>query len=308
MDIEGEFRGVRAALPLRPAHEDGGLNRQEFADGDAAAGLLRILVVFRVVVGVDGLFERGERILVAKPAGHRVVNARGEGIDRNLHGAADGLLAKSLGRRVNGDEAAGVQQLGFERLELRVVHLDTATVHAYLSGDDDRVAHGERPRDVGHVEPGHLEQPCAVVDERFTALCARTEARLRDIDDFSSDRLRRRCRSEVANLAHVAEVVEAPGEEHDGIAHGLDADLRELLRGGLTDAWQAGDGVFEGERFAGPVVIRRPTGANRRCVLLVPSARRGWSCCWTNSRWRSRFGARASCGRERGLEGGNSVF
>ncbi len=224
-------RGVADALPTPLDHPE--LECQEFIEGETSQRRVAARERGREVCLLDGPGDRHE-LLGLRDLRRQILGIRVAGlVERLAHRGAEPDRGQTGGQRIDRHDAAGVEQLGLahlpcEDLELRVVERQAATEMLELAGHDDLRPDVEATLDEAATEPGGVDRTRVVLEPRDRALGPAAETRLDT--DVTDRRLGRHHvpvghEDEVAQLAHLAEVVVAPREVEQQVADVVEVEL-----------------------------------------------------------------------------------
>ena len=221
-------RGIADPLPAPRDHPE--LEGEQLVEGEAAQGGVAVRERVRVVGLLDRPADRHEPFL-REDLGRQVLGV-GEAslVDRLPDGRAQADRGEAARQSVDRDDPAGVEQLRIvdDDLELGVVEGQPAAEVLDLARDHDLGTHEQPAFDEAPSEPGGLDAPCLVLEPRDRPLGAAPEPGLdADVADRRLGRDDRAVRGEaqIADLAHLAQVVVAPGQVEQEIADGIEVEL-----------------------------------------------------------------------------------
>ncbi len=226
--VDGDRHG-RGAGPLSAAGDHPQLERQQLVEGEPAEGVVACLEGQRVVGRFEGRRDAGQAHLAAD-GGRQVLRVGGtRPIERVADGGAEAGSGQPGGEPVDRHDATGEQDLvvALEDLEVRVVEGQLPAEPLDTPGDHDLVVDLEASFDITPAEPGRLDRARLVGQGGDRPLDPAPERgqnhHVRDPD------LRRDHRpglhlAQVAEPGHLAQVVVAPRQEEQQVAHVVDAD------------------------------------------------------------------------------------
>ena len=222
--------GCRIADPLAAAGHHPELQRQELVERETAERGVTVREGRRVVGRLDRLRDRHQPFL-------------GDDLGRHVLGIREARLVERLADRrpeadrreprrqaVDRHDPSGVEQLGVvgDDLELGVVEGQAAPEMLDLARHDDLGADEQPALDEAPPEPGRIDAPGLVLESRDGPLGPAAEARFDPhVPDRRLGRDHRPVRGpgEVADLAHLAQVVVAPRQVEEQVADGVEVEL-----------------------------------------------------------------------------------
>ena len=187
---------------------------------------------FGIVCLLDGARDRDQ----AFGGGDRLGQVFRIGVAGLVEGFADGRpqtdRRQAGGQRVDRHDPAGVQELGLahlarDHLELGVVEGQATAEVLELPGHDHLGADVEPPFDEAAPEPGRVDRARVVLETGDRPLGPTPEARLDpDVTDRRLDghHVAVRYEDEVAELAHLAQVVVPPRQVEEQVADGVEVE------------------------------------------------------------------------------------
>ena len=230
--VESDLRGgVADALATAGDHPE--LEGQELVEGEAAQR--RVPTLERL--GVVGLLDRpGDRHepFVRDDLGRQVLGIGVAGlVERLADGRPQPDRGQAGGQRVDRHDPADVEQLGLphlagDDLELRVVEGQLAAEMLDLAGHDDLAADEQPALDEPAPEPGRVDAAAVVLEPRDGPLRPAAKAGLDpDVADACLGRDDRAVRlpDQVAELAHLAQVVVPPRQVEEQVADRVEVEL-----------------------------------------------------------------------------------
>ena len=222
--------GAAVADPLAAALDHPELERQQLVECEPPER--RVAALERI--GIVGLLDRArdrDQPLRGGDVGGQVFRVGVAGlVERLADGRPQPERGQTGGQRIDRDDPARVEQLGVVRddLELGVVEGQPATEMLDLAGHHDLRADGQPALDEAAAEPRRVDAAGVVLEPGDRALGAPPEAWLDP--DVAHARLGRHDRAvllpdEVAQAAHLAQVVVAPRQVEQEVADRVEVEL-----------------------------------------------------------------------------------
>ncbi len=246
--VQGHDRR-RVADPLPPALDHPDLEGEELVEGEPFERCVATLERLRVVRLLDGPGDRHESLL-GQDRRRQVLGIGAPGLVEGLTDRGPQARGRQTGREgIDRDDPAGVEDLGVarEHLELGVVEGQPAPEVLDLPRHDDLAADVQPPLDEAPTEPRRIDTAGVILEPRDRALDPTPETGL---DPHVPDgRLGRHDRAvlfdvQIAQLAHLAQIVVSPGQVEEEIADGVEAETDpgapKLGRGGQARLRQRG--------------------------------------------------------------------
>ena len=222
--------GCRIADPLPAASHHPELERQELVKGQPAERSIAVREGRRVMSGLDRGRDRHQPFL-GDDRGRQVLGI-GEAclVERLADGRPEADRGKSCRQAVDRDDPSGMEQLGVvgDDLELGVVEGQAPPEMLDFARYDDLGADEQPALDEAPPEPGRIDAPGLVLESRDRPLGPASKTRF---DPHIPDRgLRRddgpiRRPAQVADLAHLAQVVVAARQVEEQVADGVEIEL-----------------------------------------------------------------------------------
>jgi len=208
------------------------------------------------------LCQRQQARRAAHLVGQEVNRLLGPGVDGAAHQLEQPVVRQALGQRVDGHEAARVELVAVERLEVGVAHGHHPAVAVHLAAERVGVNRVELLFDE-RVEPRHLHLAGPVAHDGGDHLAVVPDGPALDAPDRADDGDFFAPLQPVDGL-QLAVVVITVGQQVEQIAHSLDAQPGQLLRKAGADAGQARDGCIQAQAGCG----RLAGGRTRRFAAL----------------------------------------
>ena len=230
--VDVDLRGSVADALSAPGHH-AELERQELVEGQPAQRGVPTRERRRVVRLLDRPGDRHQVLRTGDLVGQVLRVGVAGLVERLADGGAQADRGQAGRQRVDRHDPAGVEQLGLahlpgEDLELRVVQGQLPAEVLELAGHDDLGADREPPLDEATAEPGRVDRAGVVLEPGDRPLGPAAEARFDpDVTDrgLGGDDVAVGDEDQIAQLAHLAQVVVAPREVEEEVADGVEVEL-----------------------------------------------------------------------------------